>query len=121
MESICKNEELLKYIFVAVKYVLPALLIVIGFINLVTITNTKKAIKRFLTFGIIGLMICLLGFYGEKQINNKCETYNKVEEPITIEPQPEPQEPTQPSVINRIKYIYILRIQIIFLSRKLIQ
>ena len=113
MESICKNGELLKYIFVAVKYVLPALLIVIGFINLVTITNTKKAIKRFLTFGIIGLMICLLGFYGEKQINNKCETYNKVEEPITIEPQPEPQEPTQPSVkeenkietINGITYV----------------
>ena len=98
MESICKNEELLKYFFIAVKYIIPAILIVIGFIKLVMVTNTKKAIKRFLIFGIIGLIICLLGFYSEKQIKNKCETYNKVEEPIE-EPLPEPTpEPTEPSV-----------------------
>ena len=98
MESICKNKELLKYIFITVKYAIPALLIMYGFIKLVMVTNTKKAIKRFLTFGIIGLMICLLGFYGEKQIKNKCETYNKIEEPTIIEPEPTPQEPTEPSV-----------------------
>ena len=113
MESICKNEELLKYFFIAVKYIIPAILIVIGFIKLVMVTNTKKAIKRFLIFGIIGLIICLLGFYSEKQIKNKCETYNKVEEPIE-EPLPEPTpEPTEPSVkeenkietINGITYV----------------
>lgn len=113
MEKICKNQELLKYIYITIKYILPALLIVIGFIKLVMITNTKKAIKKFLTFGIIGLIICVLGFYGEKQINNKCKTYNKVEEPITIEPTPTIQEPTEPSVkeenkietINGITYV----------------
>ena len=59
MESICKNEEILKYFFIVVKYIIPAILIVSGFIKLVMVTHTKKAIKRFLIFGIFGVIICL--------------------------------------------------------------
>ena len=114
MENICKNQELLKYIFIVIKYVLPILLIIIGFIKLVTVTNTKKAIKKFLVLGIIGLIICFIGFYSKKIINNKCETYNKVEEPKQEKKIETPvQEPTEPSVkeenkienINGVTYV----------------
>lgn len=115
MENICKNQELLKYVFIAIKYILPALLIIIGFIKLVTLTDTKKALKKFLIMLIIGLVICGIGFYTQKIINKKCETYNKIEE---IKPDPEPKpipepEPIKPSVkeenkienINGVTYI----------------
>lgn len=112
MENICKNQELLKYAFIAIKYILPALLIIIGFIKLVTITNTKQALKKFLTMLIIGLVICGIGFYAQKIINKKCETYNKIEEKTEPEPEPIP-EPVKPSVkeenkienINGVTYI----------------
>ena len=100
MEDICKNQELLKNIFLILKYILPALLIIIGFIKLITITNTKKALKKFLTMLIIALIMCGIGFATQNIINKKCEAYNKIEEP-TNEPEPEPiPEPEQvkPSV-----------------------
>lgn len=111
MEDICKNQELLKYIFLTIKYILPALLIIIGFIKLITITSTKKAIKKFLTMSIIGLIICGIGFGIQNIINEKCETYNVIDEPIP-EPEPTP-EPIEPSVkeenkienINGVTYI----------------
>lgn len=113
MGDICKNQELLKYIFIAIKYILPVLIIMIGFIKLITIPNTKKALKKFLTMLIIGIIICGIGFSIQKLINKKCEAYNKIEEPIP-EPEPTPEpEPVKPSVkeenkienINGVTYI----------------
>jgi len=69
----------MKFILITLKYIIPIILIIIGFIKLVMITNTKKAIKKFLTHIFIALIICLLTFFAQKQINNKCESYNKVD------------------------------------------
>jgi len=113
MENICKNQELLKCIFIIMKFVLPALLIIIGFIKLVTITNTKKALKKFIILILIGILLFFTGFLIEKSVKNKCETYNKVDEQ---QPEPEPipePSPTEPSVkeenkienINGVTYI----------------
>ncbi len=113
MENICKNQDLLKYTVITIKYILPALIIMIGFIKLVTITNTKKAIKKFLTMILTGVIIFCIGFGIQNIINEKCEAYNKIEEPIS-EPDPAPApEPITPSVkeenkienINGITYI----------------
>ncbi len=79
MKNICKNIELTKYIFMTLKYIIPIILIIIGFIRLVTLTNTKKAIKKFIIYTLLGIIICIVTIFTQKQINIKCETYNKIE------------------------------------------
>ena len=79
MNSICNNEIIMRYIPLIFKYIIPIILIIIGFIKLVTLTNTKRAIKKFIIYLIIGIIICLITIFTEKYINNKCETYNKIE------------------------------------------
>ena len=115
MSNICENTSLLKNIFIIFKYIIPIILIIIGFIKLVMMTNTKKAIKKFIKFICIGILICILSLSTEKLINNKCETYNKIEpedqelDPIekpNIKPTPEPvptPEPTSTEEENKIE------------------
>lgn len=118
MENICKNEniELLKYIFTTIKFILPALLIIVGFIKLVTVTNTKKAIKKFIILLLVGIIIYIVGISTEKYTNNKCKEYRidvTTSDPTPIEQIPELQEPTEPSVkgenkienINGVTYV----------------
>lgn len=96
MGKICENIIILKYIFMILKYILPILLIIIGFIKLVTVTNTKKAIKKFSIFIIISIILFIIGIFSEKYIFNKCNAYNKEDE-ITEKHQEEKQEEqTQP-------------------------
>ena len=89
MNNISCNEELIiKYVFFVLKYIIPIILIIIGFLKLVMITNTKKAIKKFIIFTLSGLIICLISFplnkiftdLSKKTINPKCMTYNKEEQ-----------------------------------------
>ncbi len=83
MNNLCNNIKSIKYIFIILKYIIPIILTIIGFIKLVLITNTKKAIKRFIVYTLIGLFICIITILVEKEINKSCETYNKLE-PQTI-------------------------------------
>ena len=97
MENICKNQELLKYIFITIKFIIPVLLLIIGFIKFATVTDTKQAFKKFMALLTIGIVVLALGFLIEKNINLKCESYNEIEEPQPQQPQlPEPQPEPQP-------------------------
>ena len=82
MNTICENLDSIKKISILLKYIIPIILIIIGFLKLVMITNTKKAIKKFIIYILIGIIISILSFTINNVINNKCETYNKKEEPI---------------------------------------
>ena len=92
MENICKNINMINNLYIIIKYIIAILLVIIGFFKLVMITNTKNAIKKFIFFIVLGLSIALLSFLTNKIINNKCETYNKIEEPKIIEPQENKQD-----------------------------
>lgn len=94
MNNICNNELIMKYIFLTFKYIIPIILIIIGFIKLVTDTNTKKAIKKFIILTFTAIIICLLTILTQKQINNKCETYNKIE----IDKKEETEEKKEPEI-----------------------
>lgn len=95
MNNICKYSSLLTII----KYIIPIILIIIGFIKLVMMTNTKKAIKKFIKYISLALIIFILILTTEKIIKNKCETYNKEEQPETPNPISEQPKPIdQPSV-----------------------
>jgi len=95
MEKICENINKINNIYIVIKYIIPILLVIIGFLKLVMITNTKKAIKKFIIYITLGLSIALLSFLTNKMLNNKCEAYNKIEEPKIIEPQEKQPEPQQ--------------------------
>ena len=66
MNNLCNNIKSIKYIFIILKYIIPIILTIIGFIKLVLITNTKKAIKRFIVYTLIGLFICIITILVEK-------------------------------------------------------
>ncbi len=90
MKNICENISLIKNILIVFKYIIPIILIMIGFIKLINITNTKKAIKRFIKYIILAVIISFLAILTGKIINNKCESYNKTEQ----------QEPKQEEIID---------------------
>jgi len=50
MEKICENINKINNIYIVIKYIIPILLVIIGFLKLVMITNTKKAIKKFIIY-----------------------------------------------------------------------
>lgn len=79
MNFLCENKNI-DYIIIGLKYAIPVILILIGFLKLVTLTNTKKAIKKFIIYTLIGIITYILISFSEKIINNKCESYNKVDD-----------------------------------------
>lgn len=89
MDKICENTELLKTTFTIFKYIIPIIFTMIGFIKLVITTKTKKAIKSFMIYVFVGVIICIASFAMQKVINKKCDEYNK-EEKIVIEQQEQP-------------------------------
>ena len=110
MNKIC-NTSLLDNIIITFKYIIPIILIIIGFIKLVMMTNTKKAIKKFIIYTCIGIIIGISTITIEKLINDKCKTYNKEEEnkqqeTIIEKPQPEiPEQKTSIEEENKIENI----------------
>ncbi len=85
MKFVCNHKETVNNILIISKYIIPIIIIIIGFIKLITITNTKKAIKRFIKYIVIGLLICITTIFIEKIINEKCKEYNKTEPEIKAE------------------------------------
>lgn len=85
MKFVCNHKETVNNILIISKYIIPIIIIIIGFIKLITITNTKKAIKRFIKYIVIGLLICITTIFIEKIINEKCKEYNKIEPEIKAE------------------------------------
>ena len=85
MKFVCNHKETVNNILIISKYIIPIIIIIIGFIKLITITNTKKAIKRFIKYIVIGLLICITTIFIEKIINEKCKEYNKLEPEIKAE------------------------------------
>lgn len=80
----CEKIDIINKLFIIIKYIIPILLIIIGFLKLVMITNTKRAIKKFIIYVVLGISIALISFLTNKIIKDNCETYNKLE-PQTIE------------------------------------
>ena len=96
MEYICKNQETFKYILIIIKYAIPVILIILGFLKLVLTNNTKKALKSFLVFLLIGLALFFIGFKLGKT-TDKCEVKtddNEIKEPA---------EPTEPVVTEPVE------------------
>lgn len=78
MNFLCENKNI-DYIIIGLKYIVPVVLTLIGFIKLIMITNTKKAIKKFIKYVLLAIIVFVIIFSIKKIINNKCESYNKIE------------------------------------------
>ena len=94
MNKICENIQIIKNTLIIFKYIIPIIFIMIGFIKLVITTKTKKAIKNFIVYITIAIVIFLIAILGQKVINNKCDEYNKKEKPKYEEKEPINIEPT---------------------------
>jgi D-alanyl-D-alanine carboxypeptidase len=80
MKNTCENSQLIQITLLLFKYIIPIILIIIGFIKLSLITTTKNAIKKFLKNTTIGIIISILAFITQNVINNNCRQYNKIKE-----------------------------------------
>lgn len=96
MEKLCENAMLISYIQIIFKYVIPIILIIIGFIKLITITTTKESLKKFIIYTLSAIIIFLATTLIEKQINNKCDTYNNKEPEIKEQPKIDTKQEIQP-------------------------
>ena len=112
MEYICKNQETLKYILIIIKYAIPVFLLTIGFLKLVLTNDTKKALKSFLVFLLIGLALFLIGFkLGKttdkcevKTDDNQIQTTKEPTEPVVTEPV-EPEEKIKIEEKDGVTYV----------------
>lgn len=92
----CKINE---NIYLITKVIIPIILLIIGFIKLTTINNTKKSIIKFLKCIILALILVIATILIQGRIKNRCNEYNKEE------PQIEKQEPIDDNnnVVNTVK------------------
>ena len=76
MNELCSNKnllELIKYIIIAFKYIIPIILIIIGILKLIIMNKKSKALKRFIKYVLIGIIIFFITYCVEKFYKNKYE------------------------------------------------
>lgn len=75
MDFVCNN-SMFDIVFLILKYLIPGLLLLIGFIKLVVISNSSKAIKTFIKFFLIGIIVFFIFHVCAIGINHFCSSYD---------------------------------------------
>ena len=93
----CSYKEIIKYILLILKYVIPVFLILLGILKLIFVSNKKKALRRFITYLIGGILIFTLVFVTEFVLKNefdciKCTMENNCKEDVIDTPIETPKE-----------------------------
>lgn len=76
MNDVCNNKDLLdliKYIIITFKYIIPIILIIIGILKLIIINKKTKALKRFIKYVLIGIIVFFITYCVENMLKNKYE------------------------------------------------
>lgn len=99
----CEKKEIIKYILTTFKYIIPIIVLMIGILKLILINKKRKAIKKFIKYTLISIIILIVSILIEYMLKNKyecikCIMENKCE---IKENQSTSKEPEQTIITNQ--------------------